>query len=50
MQTKLCCTPLEQIVTVGLTKFIFVLYFIIQNCKNSNTKILVYKYLHMIMF
>jgi hypothetical protein len=37
MRIQLSCTPFEQIVTVGLTKCVFVQYFIIQNCKNSNT-------------
>jgi hypothetical protein len=44
-QTKFCWTPLGQIYAVGLTKLIFVQYFIMQNYKNSNTKINVYKYL-----
>jgi hypothetical protein len=42
--------PLEQPDTMGLTKLTFVQYFIVQNCKNSNTRIFVYKYLHLLMF
>jgi hypothetical protein len=42
MQIKLCCTPFGQIIIVGLTKCAFVQYFIIQNSKNSDTKIIVY--------
>jgi hypothetical protein len=49
-QTKFCWTPLKPLYTVGLTKLTFVQYCIIQNCKNSNTRIFVYKYLHCIMF
>jgi hypothetical protein len=41
MQTKLCCIPCEHIVTVGLTKIIFAQYFIVQNYKNSNTRIII---------
>jgi hypothetical protein len=42
-------TP-EPLYIVGLTKLTFVLLFLVQNCKNSNTRIFVYKYLHFIMF
>jgi hypothetical protein len=42
--------PLEQLYTVGLIKLTLVQYFIVQNCKNSNTRIFIYKYLHLIMF
>jgi hypothetical protein len=49
MQIKLFCTPFEQMVTVGLTKCVFVQYFIIQNYKNSNTRIFNYKYLYPLM-
>jgi hypothetical protein len=41
---------LEQLYTMGLIKLIFVLYFMVHNCKNSNTKIIAYKYLYLIMF
>jgi hypothetical protein len=37
---------LEQLYTVGLTKLSFVQYFLVQNYKNSNKRIFVYKYLH----
>jgi hypothetical protein len=30
---------------VGLTKIVLVQYFIVQNSKNSDTKIIIYKYL-----
>jgi hypothetical protein len=50
MQTKLCCIPFEQIVTLGLTKVVVVHYFIVQKYKNSNTRILIYKGLYLIMF
>jgi hypothetical protein len=39
-QTKFCGTPLEQLYIVGLTKLTLVQYFIVYNCKNSNTKFL----------
>jgi hypothetical protein len=39
--------PIEQRYTVGLTKLTFVQYFIVQNSMNSDTKIIVYKYLCM---
>jgi hypothetical protein len=41
---------LQQPDVVGLTKLTFVQYFIVQNCKNSITKLIVYTYLHFIMF
>jgi hypothetical protein len=41
---------LEPLHTVGLAKLTFEPYFIVQNSKNSNTKIIVYKYSYMIMF
>jgi hypothetical protein len=44
-QTKFCMNPLEQPDTGGLTKLSFVQYFIVQNSNNSDTKIIVYKYL-----
>jgi hypothetical protein len=40
---------LKPLYIVGLTKLTFVEYFIVQNCKNSNTRIFVYKYLHLLM-
>jgi hypothetical protein len=49
-QTKFYWTPLGQIYTVGLTKFIIVQYFIVQNYMNSNTKINVCKYLYLQIF
>jgi hypothetical protein len=49
-KTKFCWTPLGQLYAVGLTKFIFVQYFIVQNYKNSTTKINVYKYLFLQIF
>jgi hypothetical protein len=49
-QTKFCWTPVEQLYIVGLTKLTLVKYFIVRNCKNSNTKIFVYKYLYLVMF
>jgi hypothetical protein len=39
--------PLEQPYIVGLTKLTFVLYFIVQNSKNLDTKIIVYKYMRL---
>jgi hypothetical protein len=42
--------PLEQPYTVGLTKIVLVQYFIVQNFNNSNSKIIIYKYLHFIIF
>jgi hypothetical protein len=47
LETKFHWTPLGQLFTVGLTKSIFVQQFIVQNYKNSNTKINAYKYLYM---
>jgi hypothetical protein len=35
---------------MGSIKLTFEQYFIVYNCKNSNTKIFVYKYLYLIMF
>jgi hypothetical protein len=32
---------------VGLTKIVLVQYFIVQNFKNSDTKIIIYKYLRL---
>jgi hypothetical protein len=49
-QPKFCWTPLAQIYVVDLTKFTFVQYFIVQNYRNSNAKINVYKYLHVKLF
>jgi hypothetical protein len=49
MQIKLCCIPFEQIVTVGLTKIVVVQYCIVQNYKNPNTKVIIYKYLYLLM-
>jgi hypothetical protein len=37
-------------VTMGLTKVVVVQYFIVQNYKNSNTSIFIYKGLYLIMF
>jgi hypothetical protein len=37
--------PNEQLYIVGLTKIVLVQYFIVHNFKNSDTKIIVYKYL-----
>jgi hypothetical protein len=42
--------PPKQPYTVDLTKLTLVQYFIIPNCRNSNTKICVHKYLYLIMF
>jgi hypothetical protein len=42
--------PLEQPYTLGLTKLTFVQYFIVQNSNNSDTKIIVYKYLYLQIF
>jgi hypothetical protein len=39
----------EPLYTVGLTKLTFPQYFLVQNYKNSNAKIIIYKYLHFIM-
>jgi hypothetical protein len=36
---------LEPLYTVGLVKFSFEYHFIVQNSKNSDTKIIIYKYL-----
>jgi hypothetical protein len=47
MQIKLRCTPFGKIITVGLTMCAFVQYFIVQDFRNSNTKIIVYKYLYL---
>jgi hypothetical protein len=49
-QTKFFWTRLGQIYAVGLTKFTFVQYSIVQNYKNSNTKINVYKYMYLQIF
>jgi hypothetical protein len=49
-QTKFCWTPLGEVYLVDVTKFTFVQYFIVQNYKNSNAKINVYKYLHVQLF
>jgi hypothetical protein len=37
--------PIEPLFTMGLTKLTFMQYFLAQNYKNSNTRIIVYKYL-----
>jgi hypothetical protein len=50
LQNKFCMNPLEQPCTVGLTHLTFVQYFIVQNSKSSNTKIIVYKYLCLKIF
>jgi hypothetical protein len=42
-------TP-EPLYTVSSIKFTFEQYFIVHNCKNSNIKIIAYKYLYLIMF
>jgi hypothetical protein len=39
--------PIEQPYTVGLTKYIFMEQCIMQNCKKPNTKIFIYKYIHL---
>jgi hypothetical protein len=49
MQTKFGMNTLERLCTVGLTKPTFMQQILIQNCKNSNTRIFVYKYLHLVM-
>jgi hypothetical protein len=41
---------LEPLYTVSLTKLTFVLWFIVHNCKNSNIRIFIYNYLHLLMF
>jgi hypothetical protein len=43
-------TTLEKLYTVSLVKLTFVQYFIVHNCKNSITRIFVYKCLYLIMF
>jgi hypothetical protein len=50
LQNKFCVNPLEQHYTVGLTHLTFVQYFIIQNSKISDTKVIVYKYLGVQIF
>jgi hypothetical protein len=40
---------LEPLFTVGLTKLTFEPYFNAQNSKNSNIKVIVYKYSHLLM-
>jgi hypothetical protein len=40
LQNKFCMTPLEPLFTVGLAKFTFDYHFIVQNSKNSDTKII----------
>jgi hypothetical protein len=40
----------RELYIVGLIKLTFEQYFIVQNSKNSNTRIIVYKYIHLIMF
>jgi hypothetical protein len=42
--------PIKKPYTVGLTKLTFVQYFIVQNFKNSDNKIIVYKYLCLHIF
>jgi hypothetical protein len=41
--------PLEPLLTVGLTKLTFELYFKAQNFKSPNTKLIIYKYSYFIM-
>jgi hypothetical protein len=41
--------PLEPLLTVGLIKLTFELYFKAQNFKSPNTKLIVYKYSYFIM-
>jgi hypothetical protein len=41
--------PLERPYIVGLTKFIIVQSCIVQNYKNPNTKVFIYKYLYLLM-
>jgi hypothetical protein len=45
LQNKFCMNPLEPLFTVGLAKFTFEYHFIVQNFKNSDNKIIVYKYI-----
>jgi hypothetical protein len=49
-QIKFCMNILEPLYIVGLTKLTFVQYFIVQNYKNSNTRIFIYKHLHFKIF
>jgi hypothetical protein len=37
--------PLEPLFTVGLTKLTFIQQILVQNYKNPNTRIFIYKYL-----
>jgi hypothetical protein len=41
LPNKFCMNPLEPLFTVGLTKLTFMQLFLVQNCKNSNTRIIV---------
>jgi hypothetical protein len=50
LQNKFCINTLEAIYTVGLTKLSLMQFLLVQNCKNSITKLIVYKYLHFIIF
>jgi hypothetical protein len=43
MQTKFHWNPLEMIYAIGLTKSIFVHYFLVENLKNSNLEVINYK-------
>jgi hypothetical protein len=43
IQSKFLYNPLEQIFAIGLTKFIFVLYFLIDNSYKSNIGVFNYK-------
>jgi hypothetical protein len=49
-QIKFCMNILEPLYIVVLTKLTFVQYFIVQNYKNSNTRIFIYKHLHFRIF
>jgi hypothetical protein len=49
LQNKFCMNPPEPLYTVGLTKLTFIQQILVQNYKNSNTRIFVYKYLHFLM-
>jgi hypothetical protein len=50
LQNKFCMNILQPLFTVGLDNFTFEYHFIVQNSKNSDTKIIVYKYLCLKIF
>jgi hypothetical protein len=43
MQIKFLWNPLEQIYVVGLTKYLFVHYYFVENFKKSNLEVINYK-------